>query len=239
MRSKNGFTLIEVIGAMAAFTIAFLAGVAAFTKLYQTSVINYQRTLAGIGAIMWAYNSTTTPANNPTYLPDIAAAKPPSTLTDDPTIPIPTYPWTYQSIPAPQTPVPFAATQAYCDGLLVSPSSIKAQYGFYNFRGSYSACRISSNNPDTIGLVVFKMKNGGPKLFLASEHVSGNSTIDGTVGNSDVAYGATVPVPVTQGVAFWYGYPVPNPAVFGAGATYKDASVFLGRYHRRNNNTVP
>lgn len=51
MRPRNGFTLIEVIGASAAFIIAFLAGTAAFTKLLHYEMANYHRVLAGIAAV--------------------------------------------------------------------------------------------------------------------------------------------------------------------------------------------
>jgi len=54
MRHRHGFTLIEVIGATAAFVIAFLAGTAAFTRLLQHEMANYHRGLAGIAAIRWS-----------------------------------------------------------------------------------------------------------------------------------------------------------------------------------------
>ncbi len=54
MRHKHGFTLIEVIGATAAFVIAFLAGTAAFTRLLHHEIANYHRAQAGIAAIRWA-----------------------------------------------------------------------------------------------------------------------------------------------------------------------------------------
>lgn len=53
MRPRHGFTLIEVIGATAAFVIAFLAGTAAFTRLLHHEMANYHRALAGELAIRW------------------------------------------------------------------------------------------------------------------------------------------------------------------------------------------
>ena len=52
--SKRGFTLIEVVGACAAFTIAFLAGSAAFARLLQQQTVNYHRTLASAAAMLLA-----------------------------------------------------------------------------------------------------------------------------------------------------------------------------------------
>lgn len=50
--SARGFTLIEVIGAVFAFVIAFLAGSATFARLLQQQNLNYQRTLAASAAML-------------------------------------------------------------------------------------------------------------------------------------------------------------------------------------------
>ncbi len=50
--ARRGFTLIEVIGAVAAFTIAFLAGSAAFARLLQQQTTTYHRTLAASAAML-------------------------------------------------------------------------------------------------------------------------------------------------------------------------------------------
>lgn len=50
--SRRGFTLIEVIGAVAAFVIAFLAGSAAFARLLQQQSTSYHRTLAASAAML-------------------------------------------------------------------------------------------------------------------------------------------------------------------------------------------
>lgn len=50
--ARRGFTLIEVIGAVAAFTIAFLAGSAAFARLLQQQNTTYHRTLAASAAML-------------------------------------------------------------------------------------------------------------------------------------------------------------------------------------------
>jgi prepilin-type N-terminal cleavage/methylation domain-containing protein len=49
--ARRGFTLIEVIGAVAAFTIAFLAGSAAFARLLQQQNTTYHRTLAASAVV--------------------------------------------------------------------------------------------------------------------------------------------------------------------------------------------
>lgn len=54
IRLRIGFTLIEVVGAVAAFTIAFLAGSAAFARLLQQQNTSYQRTLAASAAMLVA-----------------------------------------------------------------------------------------------------------------------------------------------------------------------------------------
>lgn len=51
-RFQRGFTLIEVIGATAAFIIAFLAGSAAFARLLQQQTTTYNRTLAAAAAML-------------------------------------------------------------------------------------------------------------------------------------------------------------------------------------------
>jgi hypothetical protein len=49
---RRAFTLIEVVGAMAAFTIAFLAGSAAFARLLQQQTVNYHRSLGSAAAML-------------------------------------------------------------------------------------------------------------------------------------------------------------------------------------------
>lgn len=49
---RRAFTLIEVIGATAAFIIAFLAGSAAFARLMQQQATTYNRTLAAAAAML-------------------------------------------------------------------------------------------------------------------------------------------------------------------------------------------
>lgn len=51
-RFRRGFTLIEVIGATAAFIIAFLAGSAAFARLLQQQTTTYHRTLSAAAAML-------------------------------------------------------------------------------------------------------------------------------------------------------------------------------------------
>jgi len=48
----QAFTLIEVVGAMAAFTVAFLAGSAAFARLLQQQTVNYHRSLGSAAAML-------------------------------------------------------------------------------------------------------------------------------------------------------------------------------------------
>ena len=49
---RRGFTLVEVIGAVTAFTIAFLAGSAAFARLLQQQTVNYHRSLGSAAAML-------------------------------------------------------------------------------------------------------------------------------------------------------------------------------------------
>lgn len=51
-RSSHAFTLVEVVGALAAFTIAFLAGSAAFARLLQQQTVNYHRSLGAAAAML-------------------------------------------------------------------------------------------------------------------------------------------------------------------------------------------
>lgn len=53
-RTKSGFTLVEVIAAVGAFTIAFLAGFAAIGTFMIRQDMNYQRTLAASAAMFLA-----------------------------------------------------------------------------------------------------------------------------------------------------------------------------------------
>lgn len=50
--AAHGFTMIEVIGAVAAFVIAFLAGSAAFARLLQQQSTTYHRTLSAAAAML-------------------------------------------------------------------------------------------------------------------------------------------------------------------------------------------
>lgn len=52
MASARGFTLIEVVGATFAFSIAFLSGSAAFARLLQQETVSYHRTLGASAAML-------------------------------------------------------------------------------------------------------------------------------------------------------------------------------------------
>jgi hypothetical protein len=49
---QNGFTLIEIIGSVSAFTIAFLAGTSAFAILYKHQMVSTQRSISASAAML-------------------------------------------------------------------------------------------------------------------------------------------------------------------------------------------
>jgi len=81
--SRRAFTLVEVIGALAAFTIAFLSGSAAFARLLQQQTVNYHRSLGAAAAMLltdWHADANDTDdfLTNTAYEPADPIATPPA-----------------------------------------------------------------------------------------------------------------------------------------------------------------
>jgi hypothetical protein len=62
-QARTGFTLVEIVAALGAFSIAFLAGFAAIGALMIRQDINYRSTVAGSAAILLLRNDSGTTMN--------------------------------------------------------------------------------------------------------------------------------------------------------------------------------
>ena len=75
MFPKSGFTLIEILAAMGAFILVFLAGSAGLMRLMQTQTLNQQRTVAASAAMLLAdWHASKSPHSEDDAINDIYGA---------------------------------------------------------------------------------------------------------------------------------------------------------------------
>lgn len=210
--SRRGFTLVEVLAAVGAFTIAFLAGFAAIGTFMLRQDHNFQRTQAAAAAMFlseWHANWVTRPSAT-------AAASGARPRFGDSDTPVPT--------------AGFTASGSILKMIWKKDPALTSNYKYITFRGGDG--NSGPNVAKTDDLFIFNSgkiddSQGIPDNAIYMDELQyGFKDLIVSVSSSSSETVGSYTFPVRQ-LTFWYGSP---NDVSAASSSNKTTVEFLGRY---------